>query len=174
MKPRLFLALALIFGFASLAAAGAHVRVKPSDETRYRRLNDHPRAQPVANQEIKIEITTDDILRSCCKAPDLIVSGKVTNIAPQPIDYIRLIIALKDGNGRVVYTEDTYNHGAVTMFEDPAIAKILNEKPHFDRLVPGASDTFVFTIPTPILPSYKTALVLATDVVRNSTIAGSH
>jgi hypothetical protein len=173
MRTRLLFAAALSLAFSSIALAGARLTVKSGGSPDERRVHDHPLAQVAVNPDVGIQITRDHILRSCCKPPDLIVSGKVTNITPRPIDYVRLVIAMKDANGRVVYTESTYNHGAATLFEDPEIAKILNEKPHFDPIAPGASDNFVFMISLPSLPSYKSTMVLATDVVRDHTVAGS-
>jgi hypothetical protein len=176
MRTRLFFATALSLAFSSLAFAGARVSVKSgaaADQADYRRLHDHPLAQAAVNPDVRIQITGDHVMRSCCKPPDLVVSGKVTNITPRPIDYVRLLIAMKDAKGRVVYTDSTYNHGAVTLFEDPEIAKILSEKPHSDPIGPGASDTFVFMISLPSVPSYKSTMVLATDVVRDHTIAES-
>jgi len=176
MKTNLLLAAAMIFGFSSIAGAGTTVGAKDggaSDGGRPVRI-DHPLAQPVANQDVGIEITHDDVLRSCCAPPNLVVSGKVHNLTPHPIDYVRLAIVMKDAGGHVVHNEDTYNHGAVTLFEDPEIAKLLNETQHADPLAPGASDTFVFVIPMPLLPRYKSVAVSAADVVRESPIAKSH
>ncbi len=183
MKKPLLLAASMVFAFASFTLAGTSVE-RGSKQSAIRSLSGamdknhgadgHPLAQPVANHDVRIEIVKDDIFRSCCKPPDLVVSGTVTNRTPRPINYVRLAIAMKNASGQVVYSEDTYNHGAVTLFEDPTIAKILNEKPHFDPLAAGASDTFVFSIPVPVIPSYKSVSVLALDVVRGAAIAGSH
>ncbi len=180
MKKRLLIlpvaVLAAIFGLVSFAATGVQVglpdrpapaaSVSPVSDTGVG-LDGHPLAQPVANPEVRIEITSDDVLRSCCKPPDLIVSGKVTNLASRPINYIRLVITMRDAGGRTVYSEDTYNHGATTLFEDPQIARLLNEKPHFDPIAPGSTDSFIFSIPMPLIPRYKSAAISA-NAVRGS------
>jgi len=162
---------ALILGFASTALAGARRPNKADDKAMKMRDAERPAAEIAQNREVRIEITDNTVLRSCCRPPDLIVGGKLTNLTSHPIDYVRLIIAMKDSKGRVVYTEDTHNHGAVTMFEDPQLAKVLNDKPHFDPLAPGAGDTFLFDIPLLAVPNFKSVLVMATDVVRNATVA---
>jgi hypothetical protein len=167
MRRSLTPAIALVLVFSSIGFGASHVARQDSSGEREHRLNDHPLAQPVASHDVKIEIVHDRILRSCCRPPDLVVSGKVVNVTPRAIGYVRILIAMKDGDGHVVYAEDTYNHGAVTLFEDPEIAKILNEKPHADPIAPGASDTFVFSIPMPMIPRYKSTQVLAAEVVRN-------
>ena len=179
MKKPLLIVAAAIFGLVSFAAAGVHVgmRDQPAPAGSVSLISDkrlgldgHPLAQPVANPEVRIEIASDQVLRSCCRAPDLVVSGKVTNLAAHPINYIRLIITMRDAGGRPVYSEDTYNHGAITLFEDPQIAKLLNEKPHFDPIAPGTTDSFVFSIPMPLIPRYKSAAISA-NVVPGSTTA---
>src|SRR6202795_3767411 len=138
MKKLLLVALVAILGLVSFAAAGIRVgmRDQPAPATSLSPVSDngrgpagHPLAQPVANPEARIEIASDEVLRSCCRAPDLIVSGKVTNLAAHPINYIRLVITMRDAGGRSVYSEDTYNHGAITLFEDPETAKLPNKNP---------------------------------------------
>ena len=175
MKKPLICVLALIVGFASTALGGALIpsHKAANDESKGMVDAERPIAEIAQNQDVKIAITNDIVLRSCCKPPDLLVSGKLTNITSHPIDYVRLIIAMKDSKGRVVYTEDTHNRGAVTMFEDPQVAKLLNDKPHFDPIAPGAGDTFQFNIPLIVVPRFKSVLVMATDVVRNATAAGA-
>jgi len=173
---------AAILGLVSFAAAGVRVgmrdqpappaSVSPMSDSRLG-LDGHPLAQPVANPEVRIEIASDEVLRSCCKAPDLIVSGKVTNLAAHPINYVRLVITMRDADGRAVYSEDTYNHGAITLFEDPQIAKLLKEKPHCDPIAPGTTDSFIFSIPMPLIPSYRSAAISA-QAVRASTSASAN
>jgi hypothetical protein len=183
MKKPLLLAAALIFGLAPYAIAstrvGLHNQLSVADAIapvadKLSGADGHPLAQPIASQEVRIDITSDSIFRSCCKPPDLLVSGKVTNLTSRPINYVRLVINMKDAQGRQVYSEDTYNHGAITLFEDPQIAKLLNEKRHFDPLAPGASDTFVFVIPMPLIPRYKSVAIAAGDVVHSPAMAQSH
>ncbi len=169
---------AAILGLVSFAAAGLRVgmreqparaaSVSPISDARLG-LDGHPLAQPVANPEVRIEIASDQVLRSCCKAPDLVVSGKVTNLAAHPINYVRLVITMRDAGGSAVYSEDTYNRGAITLFEDPQIAKLLNEKPHCDPIAPGTTDSFVFSIPMPLIPSYKSAAISAQAVPASTT-----
>jgi len=170
---------AAILGLVSFATAGVRVgmREQPAPAASVSQISDtrlgpdgHPLAQAVANPEVRIEIASDQVLRSCCRAPDLIVSGKVTNLAAHPINYIRLAITMRDAGGRAVYSEDTYNHGAITLFEDPQIAKLLNEKPHCDPIAPGTTDSFVFSIPMPLIPRYKSVAISA-NAVRGSTTA---
>ncbi len=175
MKKPSICALALILGFASTALGGARIAShKAADDEGKEMLDaERPIAEIAENQDVKIAITINTVLRFCCKPPDLLVSGKLTNITSHPIDYVRLIIAMKDSKGRVVYTEDTHNRGAVTMFEDPQIAKVLNDKPHFDPIAPGAGDAFQFNIPLTAVPGFKSVLVMATDVVRNATVASA-
>jgi len=179
MKKPLLIVSAAILGLGSLAAAGVRVgmrdqaapaaSVSPMSDTLLG-LDGHPLAQPVANPEVRIEIASDEVLRSCCKAPDLIVSGKVTNLAAHPINYVRLVITMRDAGGRAVYSEDTYNNGAITLFVDATIAKLLNEKPHSDPIAPGTTDSFIFSIPMPLIPSYKSAAI-SVQAVRASTTA---
>lgn len=181
-KPPLIVSAAIsaaILGLAPFAAAGVQLglrnqpppaaAVAPIAEVRLG-PDGHPLAEIVANPQVRIDITSDSVLRSCCRAPDLIVSGKVTNIASRPINYVRLVITMRDADGRAVYSEDTHNHGAITLFEDPQIARLLNEKPHFDPIAPGAKDSFVFAIPLPLVPSYKSAAISA-DATRGATAA---
>ncbi len=182
MKKPLLIVSAAILGLAPFAAAGVQLKLRnqpfpaaavtPIAEIRLG-SDGHPLAEVVANPQVKIDITSDSVLRSCCRPPDLIVSGKVTNIASRPIKYVRLVITMRDADGRAVYSEDTYNHGAITLFEDPQIAKLLNEKPHFDPIAPGAKDSFVFAIPLPLIPSYKSAAISA-NATRGATTAKSN
>jgi hypothetical protein len=50
------------------------------------------------------------------------------------------------------------------MGEDAEVSRILNEKPHFDPLKPGAKDSFSFSIPMPLLPRFS-KVELYPDVV---------
>jgi hypothetical protein len=156
MKTRTLLVIMFAVAFALPAVAGTRVPFAGSNSPKYAPGSDHPLAQPIANENVRVQIATDKIFRSCCAPPELVVSGKVTNIASQPIDYVRLVLQFKDSDGHVVHAEDTYNSKAITMFEDPEIARMLNEKPHFEPLAPGASDKFVFSVPMPLLPRYQT------------------
>ena len=181
-KPLLIVVSAVVLGLASFAAAGVQLRLRnqPPPATAVAPIaavrlgpDGHPLAEIVANPQVRIDITSDNIMRSCCMAPHLIVSGKVTNLASRPINYVRLVITMRDGDGRAVYSEDTYNHGAITLFEDPQIARLLKEKPHFDPIAPGAKDSFVFAIPLPLVPSYKSAAISA-NVMRGAMTAKSN
>lgn len=137
-------------------------------DAEYHRLFDHPRVQPVASGDVKMEVTGDKFVRSCCKPPDYLIMGNLWNISSKPIDYVMLKLVFKDKNGNVVYTEDGYNHQAVTLGEDPEIAQVLKESPHFDPLPAGAKDTFYFYIPLPFVPRYASVELQAAQIVRNA------
>jgi hypothetical protein len=183
MRKAMLIAAVIAFGFNSPALASARVGMRSEPiapaapvtpiADRNRGYDGHPLARVVTSQDVRIEITKDRIFRSCCAPSDLVVTGKVTNITQRAINYIRIVIMMRDAGGHVVYSEDTYNHGAVTLFEDPEIAKLLNEKRHFDPLPPGASDTFMFAIPIPVMPNYQSVAVMAADVVRSPAMANS-
>src|SRR5580700_3411828 len=96
---------ALFLTCASAALAGARVDLKPNDEASRqalydKALNDHPKTQPIANPDLKFKITTDRILRSCCRPPDLVVGGRVTNASSKPINYVHLLFAFEDEDGK--------------------------------------------------------------------------
>src|ERR1700693_508021 len=108
---------ALFVTCASAALAGARVDIKPNDEASRqalydKALNDHPKTQPIGHPDLKIKITTDRILRSCCRPPDLVVGGRVTNASSKPINYVHLLFAFEDEDGKVLHAESTYNHMA--------------------------------------------------------------
>lgn len=154
---------ALFVSFATAAFAGAKVQIKPNAEAQEaarqraydKALHDHPKTEPIANRDLKVAITTDQILRSCCRPPDLVVTGKVTNVSSRPIDYVRLLFAFEDEDGRVLHAESIYNHAAESMNDDEQVQAILKEKPHFTPIPPGGSDTFTMMIPVILLPRFS-------------------
>ena len=162
---------ALLLTLASTAFAGAQVEIKPTEEAQEARrqadydklLNDHPKTEAIRNSALNIRITTDRIIRSCCRPPDLVVAGHVTNASAQPINYIHILFAFEDEDGRVLHAESTYNHEAVSMSDDEEIEEILKEKPHFTPLKPGDSDTFSMSVPLPMLPKFAKVEMFSTD-----------
>ncbi|HUY29238.1 MAG TPA: hypothetical protein VMV27_17640 [Candidatus Binataceae bacterium] len=143
---------------ASSALAAVTVKQQPQnarERATMHKLFDHPMTRVVPVKDVRVVITTDSIMRSCCQPPDLVVAGNVINTNPHPIGYVKLNFIFLDGHGKVVYAETIYNHRAVSMGEDAEIARILNEKPHFDPLAAGATDHFSFSIPTPMLPRFS-------------------
>lgn len=159
----------------SPALAGTTVSKKDAAaakfEAAYHKFYDHPLARPLANPDVKVEVTADTIMRSCCSPPTLAIAGKVTNTSARPIDYVQLMITFRDEAGKPVYSEDCYNHRAISMGEDAEVAKILNETPHFDPLPPGTSDNFGFTIPMPLVPHYRSADLRAVQVFNAAKVA---
>ena len=157
------LMLALFMGCASMSYAGAHVDIKGADadavaarQAAYdKALHDHPKTEAVSNPDLKIKITTDRIIRSCCRPPDLVVGGKITNESSKPINYVHLLWAFEDKDGKVIHAESAYNHMAVSMADDEEMQQVLNEKPHFTPLKPGDSDSFAMSIPMVLLPKYS-------------------
>jgi len=140
----------LVFGSTASAWAGAH----PGMRREAGRLgailkarNDHPPTPAAHNPDLKLNVTTDAVLRSCSMPPMLVVGGEVTNSSGHSIDYVKLILAFEDDSGRVVYAETMYNSRAASISDDARIRMILGEEPHFEPLAPGASDTFGFSIP---------------------------
>ena len=162
---------AVMLAFASAAIAATHVDLKPDDDAanaakqaRYDKLlHDHPKTEPVANPDLKVQITTDRIIRSCCRPPDLVVGGKVTNASKEPIDYVRLLFAFEDEDGKVLHAESTYNHMAVSMADDEEMERILKEKPHFTPLKPGDTDTFSMVVPMIVLPRFNKVELFSND-----------
>ncbi len=152
---------------AGLAFAGARVEVKDpakiSQEEDMHRRYDHPKTQVVKNELVKIDITRDSIMHSCCMPPNLVVAGKVTNLTSQPLDFVHLNFAFEDKNGKILHAEALYNHKAESLNDDPSIQKILNEKPHFTPLQPGETDTFAFSIPCPDLPEFAKVELYASN-----------
>jgi len=165
---------ALLLTFASAAMAAARVEVASTEEAQEaarqaaydKALNDHPKTEPISNPDVKIKITSDRIIRSCCRPPDLVVGGKVTNASNAPIDYVHLLFAFENEDGKVLHAESTYNKAAVSMADDEEIARILKEKPHFTPLKPGDSDTFSIVVPTIVLPKFSKVELFASDARR--------
>ncbi|MFZ1888427.1 MAG: hypothetical protein WAU33_10370 [Candidatus Binataceae bacterium] len=167
-----------LIGFTALAVASsaiaavtvmAAVTVKDNSEAARESamthlLYDHPLTQVQQVKDVQVVISTDQIMRSCCMPPNLVVAGKVVNTDSHPIDYVKLIFSFEDAHGKIVHAETVYNARAITMNEDPEVSRILNEKPHFDPLQPGASDHFAFSIPMPMLPRFA-KVKLYPDVV---------
>lgn len=150
--------LALAVGIAGIAWAGAQVGLKDSEAARQeaarRAYYDHPETRVVPSQDVKVVITKDSIMRSCCMPPNLVVAGDVTNITPHPVDYVRMVISFEDAKGKIVHAETIYNMKAASLGEDAEVQQLLKEKPHFEPLKPGGSDKFSFSIPTPMLPKF--------------------
>ena len=78
MKKPLLIVPAAILGLVSFATAGVRVgiREQPAPGASVSQISDtrlgpdgHPLAQPVANPEVRIEIASDQVLRSCCESP---------------------------------------------------------------------------------------------------------
>jgi hypothetical protein len=96
--------------------------------------------------------------------PNLVVSGKITNTSDKPIDYVRLHFAFEDKAGKILHGESLYNHHAESLSDDPYVQKILNEKPHFDPILPGQSDTFGFSISCTELPVFSKVELFSNDI----------
>src|SRR5215813_6918674 len=109
MKKLSILATLAVIAFAANAFAGAMIDLNPSitaqQKAHLHTLYDHPLTKVVANKDIKVVVTTDAIMRSCCMPPNLVVSGKVTNTTDRPIDYVHLIFSFQDKDGKVLHTE---------------------------------------------------------------------
>jgi hypothetical protein len=164
------LAFLLLSPFAFSAPTAARVQLMtPSVEkdtaarqALYNRLvHDHPLAEAMPNSRVAVRIMTDRIMRSCCMPPELVIAGKVTNRTAHPLDYVRLRIAFENAIGGNIYAETIYNSKAASMADSPEVERMLNEKPHFTPLAPGTSDTFVFSIPLPLLPKFAKVRVYA-------------
>jgi hypothetical protein len=161
----------LFVTIASTAFAAAQVQIKPSEEAQENArqaaydhsLNDHPKAEAIGNPGLKVAINTDRIIRSCCRPPDLVISGHVTNISQQPVNYVHFVFAFEDKDGKVVHAESVYNHQAESLSDDEEVERILKEKPHFTPLKPGESDTFVMDVPTPLLPKFTKVELFSND-----------
>jgi hypothetical protein len=162
---------ALFLTFASTALAGAQVEIKPNAQAQEadrqaaydKYLNDHPKTEPIANSDLKIKITTDRIMRSCCRPPDLVVAGKITNASAQPINYVHLLFAFEDEDGKVLHAESTYNHKAASMADDEEMEELLKEKPHFTPLAPGDTDSFAMSVPLPMVPKFAKVEMFSND-----------
>jgi hypothetical protein len=155
-----FAALAFSLGAASIAMAGAQVQIKDSEQAKQEAARkayyDHPATQVMPSKDLKVVITKDSIMRSCCMPPNLVVAGNVTNLSKRPVDYVKMIFSFEDANGKIVHAETIYNRQAVSLGEDAEIARLLKDKPHFTPLPPGGTDHFSFSVPTPILPRFAT------------------
>jgi hypothetical protein len=164
---KLIIATIMTLSVAGVAFAGARVQVKDpaqaAQEADMHRRYDHPLTQVVASELVKIDITRDSIMHSCCMPPNLVVAGKVTNLTSKPLDFVHLNFAFEDKNGKILHAEGLYNHKAETLNDDPTIQKILNEKPHFQPLQPGETDTFAFSIPCPDLPEFTKVELYASN-----------
>jgi hypothetical protein len=171
MKKFIALAAMVALGLASTARAGTQVAVKETEAARELRLiqarDAHPLTRVIPAADLNVKVTSDVIMRSCCMPPALVVAGQVTNTATQPLDYVKLILTFEDEHGKVVYTESLYNAKAASLNDDAEVARILNEKPHFDPLPPGASDHFGFNVPMPMVPHF-TKVELVSEPARGS------
>ncbi len=162
---------ALFLTVTSTAFAGARVDIKPSEAAQEaerqayydKNLHDHPKTEAIDNSALKIHITTDRIIRSCCRPPDLVVAGKLTNASAQPINYVHILFAFEDEDGKVLHAESTYNKQAVSMGDDEEMEQILKEKPHFTPLKPGDTDTFSMSVPLLILPKFAKVEMFSND-----------
>ena len=170
MKKLIVIATLLALAAASATFADTRIQIKDSDQARaaaqMRARSDHPQTQVVPNDQLQVVVTSDAILRSCCMPPYLVVGGKITNVSDRPIDYVRLHFAFEDRNGKVLHGESLYNHHAESLSDDAYVQKILNEKPHFDPIRPGQSDTFGFSIPCSELPVFSKVELFSNDVKR--------
>jgi hypothetical protein len=168
MKKFVAITAVLAFSVASAAFAGTRVGVKNSEqaaaEADMHARYDHPKTQVVPNDQLKVVVTRDVIMHSCCMPPSLVVSGKITNVTDRPIDYVRLHFAFEDPNGKVLHGESLYNHQAASLADDANIQKILNEKPHFDPILPGQSDTFAFAVSCSELPVFSKVELYSNDI----------
>ena len=168
MKKIIAVATFLAFCASSATFAGTRVPIKDAEEAaqeadmhaRY----DHPKTQVVPNDQLKIVIKRDVIMHSCCMPPNLVVSGKITNVSDKPIDWVRLHFAFEDQNGKVLHGESLYNHAAESLSDDPYVEKVLNEKPHFKPIQPGESDTFGFSISCTELPVFSKVELFSNDI----------
>jgi len=168
MKKLGVIAIVLAFSTAGAAMAGTRVEIKNSEQAAAEKdmhiRYDHPKTQVVPNDQLKVVVTRDVIMHSCCMPPNLVVSGKITNTSDKPIDYVRLHFAFEDKNGKILHGESLYNHHAESLADDPYVEKILNEKPHYDPIQPGQSDTFGFSISCTELPVFSKVELFSNDI----------
>ncbi|HKN01178.1 MAG TPA: hypothetical protein VJX23_11725 [Candidatus Binataceae bacterium] len=171
MKKLIALAAMVALGLAGPARAGTLVAVKETAAARELRIiqarDGHPLTHVIPAADLNVKVTRDVIMRSCCTPPALLVAGDVTNTTIQPLDYVKLILTFEDEHGKVVYTESLYNSKAASLNDDAEVQRILNEKPHFDPLPPGASDHFAFNVPMPMVPHF-TKVELVSEPTRGS------
>lgn len=165
MKNFILTTTLLALGVATAAIAGTRVDIKNSQQAAVERLRsgDHPNAEVVNNKNLQVRITDDTILRSCCMPPMLAVSGRITNTSPMTVDYVRLMLSFESA-GKVVHTETLYNKKAVSLADDAEVQRLLGEKPHFEPIAPGGSDTFAISIPVPLLPRFDKVELYSTDM----------
>ncbi|MHB8383602.1 MAG: hypothetical protein ACYDC3_14840 [Candidatus Binataceae bacterium] len=167
MKKHIGLIGIAALAFASSAIAAVTVK-NNSDAAREAAMLharfDHPMTQIQQVKDVHVVISTDQIMYSCCMPPNLVVAGNVVNVDSHPISYVKLIFSFEDKAGKIVHAETIYNSQAVSMGEDAEVSRMLDEKPHFDPLKPGATDHFSFSIPMPILPRFA-KVTLYPDVV---------
>jgi hypothetical protein len=135
----------------------------PAHEADLKNRYDHPLTETVSNEAVKVDISMDAIMRSCCAPASLVVAGKVTNAGDQAIDFVKLTFSFEDNSGKVLYAESIYNAKAASLLNDAELQALLNEKPHFEVLPPGASDTFTYDIPMMALPKYDRVTLLITQ-----------
>lgn len=168
MKKLIVIATFLAVGASGPAFAGTHVQMKDSLPARQaadlKRRMDHPKTQVVKNDDLKIDITTDMILYSCCMPPTLAIGGNVTNVSRRPIDYVRLNFAFEDENGKILHAESLFNSKAASMSDDANVQRVLNEKPHYEALQPGQGDTFAFTISYTELPRFSKVELFSSEI----------
>jgi hypothetical protein len=168
MKKLIVVGIFLAFSAASVTFAGTHVDIKDSEqaaaEADMHRRYDHPKTEVVPNDVLDVVVTRDVIMHSCCMPPSLVVSGKITNISNRPIDYVRLHFAFEDKNGKILHGESLYNHHAESLSDSEYVQKVLNEKPHYDPILPGKSDTFGFAISCTELPVFSKVELFSNDI----------
>lgn len=168
MKKLIAIAIFLALGTASTALAATLVKSDHCDRARANAdmllPDDHPKTQVVPSDQLQVVVTSDVIQRSCCIPPNLVIGGEITNVSDRPIDYVRLHFAFEDRNGKVLHGESLYNYHAESLSDDAYVQKILNEKPHFDPIRPGQSDTFRFSIPCSELPTFSKVELFSNDI----------
>ena len=168
MKKLIAIIIFLAFGAVTVAFAGTRVEIKDSEQAAAEKdmhlRYDHPKTQVVPNDQLQVVVTRDVIMHSCCMPPNLVVAGKITNVSDKPIDYVRLHFAFEDKNGKILHGESLYNHHAESLSDDPYVEKILNEKPHYDPILPGHSDTFGFSISCTELPVFSKVELFSNDI----------
>src|SRR5258705_12234423 len=96
--------------------------------------------------------------------PNLVVSGKITNVSRRQIDYVRLNFSFEDKAGKILHAESLSNHKAESMADDENMQRILGEKPHFEALQQGQTDTFGFSISCTELPNFSKVELFSNEV----------
>jgi len=168
MKRLIAFAILFVLGCATAALAGNGITAEDSARAReldlQRARNDHPHARVIGAKDLKIEITDDMIMRSCCAPPWLVVAGDITNTGSQPLDYAKMILSFEDENGKIVDAEIAYNYKAASLSDDEQLKRLLKETPHYDPIPPGGTDKFSISVPMPALPRYSKVELLSTQV----------